>query len=150
MYTVDNNPKAPREYTTNLYSKIPMKQLLLFTRGDEQNYGDLYPPLLKYIVTYYPHLCLVEDWIDEEEIASSGLTPSKDQKKVINSTGALSSLGFGKIVFIQSTMSLRVTETEWLFHFFLNRINYLPLLTFCIYLLSLCKKIRIYQTAIKL
>ena len=52
IYTVDNNPKAPREYTTNLYSKIPMKQLLLFTRGDEQNYGDLYPPLLKYIVTY--------------------------------------------------------------------------------------------------
>lgn len=102
IYTVDNNPKAPREYTTNLYSKIPMKQLLLFTRGDEQNYGDLYPPLLKYIVTYYPHLCLVEDWMDEEEIGSSSLAPPKDQKKVMNSTGAVSSLRFGEFIFIQS------------------------------------------------
>lgn len=66
-----NNPKAPRQYSTHLYSTIPMKQLLLKARADEGDYGILYPPLLKLLTIYYPQLCLVEDWIVEEEISFS-------------------------------------------------------------------------------
>jgi len=69
--TLINNPKAPRQYSTHLYSTIPMKQLLLKARADEGDYGILYPPLLKLLTIYYPQLCLVEDWIVEEEISFS-------------------------------------------------------------------------------
>lgn len=68
MKTLATNPKAPREYSTNLYSLIPMKQLLLVSRTEGKLYGDLYPPLLKLLIAHYPHLCLVEDSIVEEEI----------------------------------------------------------------------------------
>ena len=68
METLSNNPHAPREYSTLLYSLIPMKELLLYTRNEERLFGDLYPPLLRLLIVHYPHLCLVEDSIVEEEI----------------------------------------------------------------------------------
>ena len=50
-----------------------MKQLLLKARQNKAAYGDLYPPLLRLLVTHYPHLCLVEDWIEEEELTDNTL-----------------------------------------------------------------------------
>ena len=61
------NPKRPREYSGHLYSVIPIKQLAIETRSNEEAFGHLYPRLLRLLATHYPHLCLVEDWISEEE-----------------------------------------------------------------------------------
>lgn len=62
-----NNPSAPLEYPPSLYSAIPIKQLFLLARDREVAYGDLYPTLLRLLTTHYPHLCLVEDWVEEEK-----------------------------------------------------------------------------------
>lgn len=67
MKTLVNNPSAPLEYPPSLYSAIPIKQLFLLARDREVAYGDLYPTLLRLLTTHYPHLCLVEDWVEEEK-----------------------------------------------------------------------------------
>lgn len=81
MKTLVNNPKAPREYTTHLYSTIPMKQLLIETRSNEESYGHLYPSMLRLLATYYPHLCLVEDWISEEELLGNDTRQTGNRKQ---------------------------------------------------------------------
>ena len=60
-----NHP--PQDYSHSLYSQIPIKYLLQQARKSEEHYRDLYPPLLRLLVTYYPQLCLVEDWLCEED-----------------------------------------------------------------------------------
>lgn len=93
------NPRAPREYSAYLYSRITMKRLLVQARSNEQHFGLLYPTILRLLATHYPHLCLVEDWIGEEEAldkdAQYGAQQSstndvwlKNQKELLN-TGAL-------------------------------------------------------------
>lgn len=77
-----SNPKAPREYSSHLYSFIPMKQLLIQVRSNEEDFGLLYPPMLRLLATHYPHLCLVEDWIGEEEELSTQAVSSGDQGAV--------------------------------------------------------------------
>ncbi|XP_066936944.1 integrator complex subunit 2-like isoform X1 [Clytia hemisphaerica] len=71
MRTLVNNAKRPQEYSTHLYSIIPIKQLLMEVRSNERSYGHIYPCLLRLLTTHYPSLCLVEDWIDEEEEAQN-------------------------------------------------------------------------------
>ena len=77
------NPKGPREYSGHLYSAIPIKQLLIETRSNETSFGNLYPCLLRLLATHYPHLCLVEDWISEEEQLQVGLhTVTMNQRQL--------------------------------------------------------------------
>ena len=77
------NPKRPREYSGHLYSAIPIKQLLIETRSNETSFGHLYPCLLRLLATHYPHLCLVEDWISEEEQLQVGLhTVTMNQRQL--------------------------------------------------------------------
>lgn len=67
MYFAVTNSYQPRDYSQTLYSQIPIKYLLQQARKLQHNYRDLYPPLLCMLVTYYPQLCLVEDWLCEED-----------------------------------------------------------------------------------
>ena len=41
------------------------------TEVDQHEYSALFSPLLRLLVTHFPHLSLVDDWIDEETIAFS-------------------------------------------------------------------------------
>ena len=86
FFTVVTNPKRPREYSGHLYSTIPIKQLLIETRSNEAAFGHLYPRLLRLLATHYPHLCLVEDWISEEEqlqVASHTATINQRQLRAV-------------------------------------------------------------------
>lgn len=65
-FTAANNHHPP-DHSRSLYSHIPIKYLLQQARKSQENYRDLYPPLLRLLVTYYPQLCLVEDWLCEED-----------------------------------------------------------------------------------
>ena len=56
------------EYSTAIYTTMPIKQLLLKSREKQNLYEDIYPPLLRLVTKNYPHLCLVEDYMFEEEI----------------------------------------------------------------------------------
>ena len=63
------------EYSAALYNLMPIKQLLLTARENQHKYEDLYPPLLRLVSKSYPHLCLVEDYMFEEEV--------KEEKSVV-------------------------------------------------------------------
>ena len=47
---------------------MPIKKLLLISRENQDLYEDIYPPLLRLVAKGYPHLCLVEDYMFEEEM----------------------------------------------------------------------------------
>ena len=47
---------------------MPIKKLLLISRENQDLYEDIYPPLLRLVAKSYPHLCLVEDYMFEEEM----------------------------------------------------------------------------------
>ncbi|ELT98571.1 hypothetical protein CAPTEDRAFT_226349 [Capitella teleta] len=52
-------------YSQQLLSTLPMKSLLQHAQENQHLYADLFPSMLKLLVSHYPHLCLVEDWLDE-------------------------------------------------------------------------------------
>ncbi|KAL4608764.1 integrator complex subunit 2 [Arapaima gigas] len=63
--------KKPRSYSSALMDQIPIKYLIRQAQGLQQELGGLHSALLRLLATNYPHLCMVEDWICEEEITGT-------------------------------------------------------------------------------
>ncbi|XP_059612357.1 integrator complex subunit 2 [Phlebotomus argentipes] len=57
-----------KSYTMDFMSELPIKYLLQQAQKNQRNFGGLFSPLLRLLVTHFPHLCLVDDWIAEETI----------------------------------------------------------------------------------
>ncbi|XP_034948170.1 integrator complex subunit 2 isoform X2 [Chelonus insularis] len=55
-------------YSVEFLAELPIKYLLQQAQRDQMNYANLFPPLLRLLATHYPHLSLVDDWIDDEVI----------------------------------------------------------------------------------
>lgn len=51
--------------------QIPIKFLIRQAQGLQQELGGLHSALLRLLATNYPHLCIVDDWICEEEITGT-------------------------------------------------------------------------------
>lgn len=66
MISVSNNIQ-PQWLSPMLLSQIPIKHLLEQARSRRQEFRGLYAPLLQLINTHLPHLCLVDDWLKQEE-----------------------------------------------------------------------------------
>ncbi|XP_041348716.1 integrator complex subunit 2-like [Gigantopelta aegis] len=54
-----------KSYSENILSKIPINFLIQEALKEQQLYAGLFAPLTRLLVTHYPHLCLVEDWLEE-------------------------------------------------------------------------------------
>lgn len=67
MVLVSNNIQ-PQWLSPMLLSQIPIKHLLEQARSRRQEFRGLYAPLLQLINTHLPHLCLVDDWLRQEEV----------------------------------------------------------------------------------
>lgn len=52
-------------YTPEFLSELPIKYLLHHAQKDQMSYSTLFGPLLKLLATHFPHLSLVEDWLDD-------------------------------------------------------------------------------------
>lgn len=91
--------KKPKSYSAALMDQIPIKYLLTQAQGLQQELGGgpvtvcsacacvlyrsknsqsvpvvvpgLHSALLRLLATNYPHLCLVEDWVCEEEVTGT-------------------------------------------------------------------------------
>ncbi|KAG7483778.1 hypothetical protein MATL_G00041950 [Megalops atlanticus] len=63
--------KKPKSYSAALMDQIPIKYLIRQAQGLQQELGGLHSALLRLLATNYPHLCMVEDWICEEEITGT-------------------------------------------------------------------------------
>ncbi|KFB40539.1 AGAP003033-PA-like protein [Anopheles sinensis] len=66
-----------KSYSNEFMSELPIKYLLQQAQKNQHEYSALFSPLLRLLVTHFPHLSLVDDWIDEELIpfndSSTGL-----------------------------------------------------------------------------
>uniref|UniRef100_G3Q9Y3 Integrator complex subunit 2 n=1 Tax=Gasterosteus aculeatus aculeatus TaxID=481459 RepID=G3Q9Y3_GASAC len=63
--------RKPKSYSAALMDQIPIKYLVTQAQGLQQELGGLHSSLLKLLATNYPHLCLVEDWVCEEEVTGT-------------------------------------------------------------------------------
>ncbi|KRT81668.1 hypothetical protein AMK59_6056 [Oryctes borbonicus] len=52
-------------YSPEFLSELPIKYLLHHAQKDQSSYSTLFGPLLKLLATHFPHLTLVEDWLDD-------------------------------------------------------------------------------------
>lgn len=52
-------------YTPEFMSELPIKYLLHHAQKDQMSYSTIFGPLLKLLATHFPHLTLVEDWLDD-------------------------------------------------------------------------------------
>lgn len=53
-------------YPSEFLNELPIKYLMLQAQRHYNEFGGLFSPLLRLLVTHFPHLSLVEDWIEEE------------------------------------------------------------------------------------
>lgn len=52
-------------YSNDLFAKLPIKYLLQRAEREQEKFGSIFPQLLKLCSTRYPHLCLVQDWLED-------------------------------------------------------------------------------------
>lgn len=55
-------------YSSEFMGELPIKYLLHQAQKNQQSYAGLFGPLLKLLTTHFPHLALVEDWLDDMNI----------------------------------------------------------------------------------
>lgn len=70
MATIIANGRKVKSYSTEFLSELPIKYLLQQAQRNQHDFGGLFSPLLRLLVTHFPHLSLVDDWIEEETISS--------------------------------------------------------------------------------
>ncbi|KAJ8044197.1 Integrator complex subunit 2 [Holothuria leucospilota] len=77
--------QKPESYSTKLLSQLPVKYLFHEAQRHLSDYASLYPSLLRLLVTHFPHLCLVEDWMEEASLAENKKLDALDRKTVTHS-----------------------------------------------------------------
>ena len=69
-------PNQPKRYTPNLINQIPVELLVFKAQKNPKSCQGLYPALLGLLTTHLPHLCLVEDWMqDLDAVFTSTVMP---------------------------------------------------------------------------
>ncbi|XP_069766628.1 integrator complex subunit 2 [Narcine bancroftii] len=63
--------KKPKSYSAALMDQIPIKYLIRQAQGLQQELGGLHSALLRLLATNFPHLCMVDDWMCEEEVTGT-------------------------------------------------------------------------------
>ncbi|XP_062598976.1 integrator complex subunit 2-like [Saccostrea cucullata] len=71
MKTLVMSNRKVKSYHDTLLAQIPINFLLQTAQREQEQYAGLFSPLLKLLVTHYPHLCVVEDWLEEKLIRES-------------------------------------------------------------------------------
>lgn len=81
MHTFISQDRKIKSYSTEFLSELPIKYLLQLVQRDQMNYAGLFSPLLRLLATHFPHLSLVDDWLDNEMInVDSTVTNYEDIK----------------------------------------------------------------------
>ncbi|PNF24457.1 Integrator complex subunit 2 [Cryptotermes secundus] len=61
-----------KSYSTEFLSELPIKYLLQQAQKDQQSYAGLFSPLLRLLAMHFPHLSLVDDWLEEGMVMEMG------------------------------------------------------------------------------
>ncbi|XP_065215851.1 integrator complex subunit 2 [Planococcus citri] len=62
-----NANRVVKSYSAEFLSEFPIKYLLQQAQKDQQCYSGLFSSLLRLLATHFPHLSLVEDWLEDED-----------------------------------------------------------------------------------
>ncbi|XP_060662763.1 integrator complex subunit 2 [Drosophila nasuta] len=63
--------RKQKEYTNNFLSGLPLKYLVQKAHQYHSDYLSLFHPLLRLIISNYPHLSMVDDWLEEHYLGGS-------------------------------------------------------------------------------
>lgn len=64
--------RAVDAYPDTLMSTLPINYLIQQSQKRQDLYGGLFSSLLKLLVTQFPHLCIIEDWLEETMVRPGG------------------------------------------------------------------------------
>ncbi|XP_015518272.1 integrator complex subunit 2 isoform X1 [Neodiprion virginianus] len=92
MHNFISQGKKVKSYSTEFLSELPIKYLLQQVQRDQMSYAGLFSPLLRLLATHFPHLSLVDDWLDEEMINIDSMTANYDNV-VINDVAIIEAFG---------------------------------------------------------
>ncbi|KAK5638910.1 hypothetical protein RI129_013205 [Pyrocoelia pectoralis] len=81
--------KKIKIYSAEFMSELPIKYLLHHAQKDQISYSGLFGPLLKLLATHFPHLTLVEDWLDDMSFKSDSKVNYVSEIAVVESFGSL-------------------------------------------------------------
>ncbi|KAK2582438.1 hypothetical protein KPH14_004748 [Odynerus spinipes] len=82
MHTFISQGRKVKSYSTEFLSELPIKYLLQQVQRDQVNYAGLFSPLLRLLATHFPHLSLVDDWLDDEVINIESPTVNYESTKI--------------------------------------------------------------------
>ncbi|XP_017091510.2 integrator complex subunit 2 [Drosophila bipectinata] len=60
--------RKQKEYSNNFLGGLPLKYLLQKAHHYHHDYLSLFHPLLRLIISNYPHLSMVDDWLEEQNL----------------------------------------------------------------------------------
>lgn len=66
MLSILQAGRQVKSYSTEFLSELPIKYLLQFAQKNQNDFEPLFSPLLRLFITHFPHLSLVDDWIEVE------------------------------------------------------------------------------------
>lgn len=64
MLTLLQAGRQVKSYSSDFLSKLPIKYLLQHAQKNQNVYESLFHPLLNLFITHFPHLSLVDDWLE--------------------------------------------------------------------------------------
>jgi integrator complex subunit 2 len=64
MLSILQAGRQVKSYSTEFLSELPIKYLLQFAQKHQNDFEPLFSPLLRLFITHFPHLSLVDDWIE--------------------------------------------------------------------------------------
>lgn len=127
MHTFISQNRKVKSYSADFLTELPIKYLLQLVQRDQMNYASLFSPLLRLLATHFPHLSLVDDWLDDEMInIDSGIASYENIK--INDAAIIEAFGHVKTCpsrtgrLLRQLMTLKPTEiwphAEIIIHYF--------------------------------
>lgn len=82
-HTLAVSQRKIKIYSPEFLSELPIKYLLHHAQKDQSSYSGLFGPLLKLLATHFPHLSLVEDWLDDMSIRPATKNPSRISQETV-------------------------------------------------------------------
>lgn len=80
MSTILSSGRKVKSYSTEFMSELPIKYLLQQAQKNQHEFSGLFSPLLRLLITHFPHLSLVDDWIEDEVITTKTLQTSRPNR----------------------------------------------------------------------
>lgn len=68
MKPILSSQRKVLRYSHELLAELPIKFLVQLADQNQEDFGGIFPQLLRLCSTQFPHLCLVQDWLEDERV----------------------------------------------------------------------------------